>query len=178
MQQLRLVQSGRPRRLHEHPAHSGILAGLLGDIAAADREHFVVFHLDTALRVIARETVAIGTLCSTLVTPREVFKAAVINNSSAIVVAHNHPSGNLKFSRDDIACTVRLVEAGQILGIRVHDHIVVGPGLGHACLLAEKAGLFYPMPQADRASDGDPVAYLAARPRRKKTPAVQKGETP
>ncbi|MTI84963.1 MAG: hypothetical protein FH756_13985 [Firmicutes bacterium] len=71
-------------------------------------------------------TVSVGTLNSAQVHPREVFKVAIISNSAAIILGHNHPSGDPEPSHEDIEVTNRLVEAGQILGIEVLDHIVCG----------------------------------------------------
>lgn len=91
-------------------------------------EVFGMLCLTTKHRVIAYHEVSRGTLDSTLVHPREVFKAAVVANASAIVVAHNHPSGDPTPTPDDIAVTRRLVATGDLLGIAVLDHIVVGEG--------------------------------------------------
>ena len=71
------------------------------------------------------DKVSVGTLNASLVHPREVFKKAILNNSSHVVVAHNHPSGDSMPSEDDILTTRRLVEAGKILGIAVIDHLIV-----------------------------------------------------
>lgn len=102
-----------------------LLAEQLKDIASADREHFVVLALSARMRVVARETVSIGTLTASLVHPREVFKSAIMSNAAAIVVAHNHPSGDPEPSREDGEVTSRLRRAGEILGIQLLDHIVV-----------------------------------------------------
>lgn len=83
-----------------------------------------MLHLNSQNRVIARETISIGTLTMATVHPREVFKSAVINSSASIMVAHNHPSGDPAPSRNDIELTKRLVDAGEILGIQVMDHII------------------------------------------------------
>ena len=95
-------------------------------LAGADREHFVVLCLDTKSNVNALNTVSVGTLNSSLVHPREVFKAAILANSNAIILIHNHPSGDPTPSREDLEITKRLVEAGTILGIEVMDHVVIG----------------------------------------------------
>ena len=91
-----------------------------------DREHFVSLLLDTRQRLIGLNVVSIGHLSATLVHPREVYKAAVVANAAAIIVAHNHPSGDPEPSQDDVAITRRLAEAGRILGIELLDHVVVG----------------------------------------------------
>jgi len=70
--------------------------------------------------------VAIGTISSCLVHPREVFKSAILSNAAAIVLFHNHPSGSENVSDDDLAITKKLVEAGNLLGIQVLDHVIIG----------------------------------------------------
>ena len=96
-------------------------------IASADREVFVVLHLDTRNRVVAHETTSIGSQNASLVHPREVFKAAILKGATSIILAHNHPSGDPAPSKEDIDLTHRLVEAGGLMGIQVLDHVVVAP---------------------------------------------------
>jgi DNA repair protein RadC len=95
------------------------------DIRASKKEHFVVFFLDSRSQEIRRETVSIGTLDESLVHPREVFESAIRHNASAIIVAHNHPSGDPTPSRADLAVTRRLRDAGDLLGIPLLRHVVV-----------------------------------------------------
>ena len=71
-------------------------------------------------------TVSMGSLTASIVHPREVFKAAILANTAAIVCGHNHPSGDVQPSREDRAMTKRLVDAGKLLGIEVLDHIIIG----------------------------------------------------
>ena len=97
------------------------------DIASADREVFVVLHLDTRNRVVAHEVTSIGSQNASLVHPREVFKAAILKGATSIILAHNHPSGDPAPSKDDIDLTHRLAEAGGLMGIQVLDHFVVAP---------------------------------------------------
>jgi len=94
-------------------------------IGNADREHFLCFHLNAKNMVISHDIVSIGTLGASLVHPREVFKGAILANAAAIIIVHNHPSGDTKPSREDNQVTDRLCEAGKLLGIPVLDHIVV-----------------------------------------------------
>jgi DNA repair protein RadC len=91
---------------------------------AKKQEHFLVLTLDTANYAIAVRLVSIGTVNRTVAHPREIFRYALEDNASAIVVAHNHPSGHLTPSPEDIELTKRLVQAGEIMGISVLDHIV------------------------------------------------------
>ena len=89
-------------------------------------EHFCIFCLNTKNKIVGVHTISIGTLNASIVHPREVFKAAMLNNASGIVCLHNHPSGDPKPSQEDIKITRRLVEAGEIIGIEVLDHIIIG----------------------------------------------------
>ena len=91
-----------------------------------DQETFVVACLDTKNRVQCVVVVTVGTLNASLIHPREVFKPAIIEGSSAVVLSHNHPSGDTTPSNEDQAVTNRLTEAGELLGITVLDHIIHG----------------------------------------------------
>lgn len=93
-----------------------------------DQEQFVVACLDTKHRVQCVVIVTVGTLDASLVHPREVFKPAVLEGSSAVVLSHNHPSGNTEPSREDVQVTDTLTDAGKLLGITVLDHIIHGDG--------------------------------------------------
>ncbi len=97
-----------------------------------DREHFVVVSLTTKNRVIAIETASIGSLNSSLVHPREIFKNAIRLSAAAVILAHNHPSGDPTPSREDLEITNRLVEAGKLIGIEVLDHLIIGSGSFHS----------------------------------------------
>lgn len=90
------------------------------------REKFVVVCLDTKNQPVSIEIVSIGTVNSAMVHPREVFKVVVLSNASKIICFHNHPSGNTNFSKEDEVITKRLQKCGEILGIELVDHIVVG----------------------------------------------------
>ena len=103
------------------------VAAILSEyLKETDREHFVLLLLDTKNSVIGITTVSIGILDSALVHPREVYKPAILANAACIILAHNHPSGDPTPSAEDRRITQRLHEAGQILGIEVLDHIIVG----------------------------------------------------
>ena len=95
------------------------------ELAGSKKEAFVVFLLDSANGVIASEIVAVGTLNSAIIHPREVFKLAVTRSANAVILVHNHPSGNLEPSDEDRDVTRRLTEAGDILGIKLLDHLIV-----------------------------------------------------
>jgi len=89
-------------------------------------EVFVIITLDNANRLTGLFEVSVGSLNSSIVNPREVFKRAILNNAKSIVMAHNHPSGVLEPSKEDIDITKKLVAVGELLGIEVFDHIIVG----------------------------------------------------
>lgn len=89
------------------------------------KEKFLVVCLNSSNQIIKFEIISIGNLNSSIVHPREVFKLAIDNNSANIFLVHNHPSGNLEPSREDIAITKRLVEAGNIFDIKVLDHLII-----------------------------------------------------
>jgi DNA repair protein RadC len=93
-----------------------------------DREMFAVVLLDGKNQVIGFNVVSVGSLTAALVHPREVFKPAILANAAAIILVHNHPSGDPEPSAEDRAITARLKEAGELLGIRVLDHVVIGDG--------------------------------------------------
>jgi len=97
-------------------------------LRGADREHFIVLLLNRKNRVIGMNTVSVGSLTASVVSPREVFKPAILSNAAAILCAHNHPSGDPQPSSEDRALTTRLVQGGKLLGIEVLDHIIVGDG--------------------------------------------------
>lgn len=90
-----------------------------------DKEHFWVIYLNSREKIKLLELVSLGTLTEGLVHPREVFGRAVSNRIARIVVAHNHPSGDVEPSEDDLEITHRLKKAGEILGIEVIDHIII-----------------------------------------------------
>ena len=92
----------------------------------ADREQFITCCMDIKNQPTSINVVSVGTVNSSLVHPREVFKTAILGNSSSIIVAHNHPSGDPSPSKEDIDITERLREVGKIIGINVIDHIIIG----------------------------------------------------
>jgi len=102
------------------------LLSISGTVFAVNKEHFFSFHLNSKNQLIREVLVSIGSLSASVVHPREVFAPAVRDSTAAIIFMHNHPSGDPAPSREDRDCTQRLVHAGQILGIRVLDHIVLG----------------------------------------------------
>ncbi|MFW5947078.1 MAG: JAB domain-containing protein [Gemmatimonadota bacterium] len=102
-----------------------IVSAYLGDV---DREHFVALLLDAAHQVRGVHTVTVGVLDGSVIHPREVFKPAILASSAAVIIAHNHPSGHPDPSAEDRQVTRQLVEAGEIIGIPVLDHVIIGDG--------------------------------------------------
>ena len=111
-----------PKNLLDSPQR--IFEFLREKIGNEKKEHFVVLYLDTKNNLIV-DDVSVGILNASLVHPREVFKRAITDNASHLVIAHNHPSGDPTPSEDDVITTNRLKEAGKIIGISVVDHLVV-----------------------------------------------------
>lgn len=101
---------------------------VMEEMRTLDQEHFIALFLNTKNQIIHSQTIFIGTLNSSVVHPREIFREAVRRSSASIIVAHNHPSGDPTPSPEDINVTKRLVKAGKIMGIEVLDHLVIGDG--------------------------------------------------
>jgi DNA repair protein RadC len=93
-----------------------------------EKEHFLIVCLDSRRRLISIENLSIGTVNQTLVHPREVFKPAIVKAASYIILAHNHPTGDISPSLDDMQITERLIEASRVLGIPILDHLIVSDG--------------------------------------------------
>ena len=103
------------------------------------KEHFMALLLDTRGQLIRIAEVSVGSLDSSIVHPREVFKEAISASAASVIFVHNHPSGDTEPSKDDIGLTKRLAEAGEIMGIDVLDHIIV---CDHSYLSLKARGLF------------------------------------
>jgi DNA repair protein RadC len=90
------------------------------------KEHFITLHLDGKNKIICIDVVSTGSLNASIVHPREVFKSCLLSSAAAVVMLHNHPSGDPTPSREDLQLTGRLKEAGELLGIKILDHIIIG----------------------------------------------------
>ncbi|MFZ3076424.1 MAG: DNA repair protein RadC, partial [Psychrobacter glacincola] len=99
---------------------------LMEEMRHLDREQFRTVLLNTKNQVLETEVVSVGSLNSSIVHPREVFKNPIKKSAAALILVHNHPSGDPTPSREDIEVTKRLTEAGKILGIDILDHIIIG----------------------------------------------------
>lgn len=109
-------------RLVETPSAA---AAILKYLKLMDREHLVALHLNARNELISTETVSIGSLTAALVSPREVFKGAILANAAGIILAHNHPSGSQEPSPEDKETTKRIARAGDLMGIPLLDHLIV-----------------------------------------------------
>jgi len=111
-----------PRAVSEHLRK--ILTKL--DRLERNKEHFLLISLNTRKKVKFVELVSIGTVNTTLIHPREVFRRSIIRGAASVIICHNHPSGDCEPSQEDITITRRLIEAGKIIGIEVLDHVIIG----------------------------------------------------
>lgn len=123
---VRLYRPGAPEDRPEITSPEAAAEVLLPVLDGLDREHCLTLNLDTKHRLVATTTVSVGSVDHTFMSPREVFRDALLHGASALVIAHNHPSGDAEPSRDDQLITRRLVRAGELLGIEILDHIVIG----------------------------------------------------
>ena len=122
-------ERSRYHRIRENPTITTASSAYeyLHEYHHLDREHFIAITLDGASRVIGTHIISIGTLNQSLVHPREVFYPAIKDKAAAIIIAHNHPSGQLFPSRADKQVTTRLKDAGKLIGIDIVDHVILTP---------------------------------------------------
>ncbi len=113
-------------------ANSNDVFNLLSDMQFLDREALYCIHLSTKQDVIAIEEVSKGTINQSLVHPREVYKAAMLSNAYSIIIVHNHPSGDPTPSREDFMISRRIAIAGDVLGVKMLDSIIIGHGCHHS----------------------------------------------
>ncbi len=105
---------------------SDVLRAVTDELKLYDREVFAILNLKTNGQIINLNICSVGTLDSSLVSPREIFKSSILSNASSFIAIHNHPSGNLEPSEDDKKTTERLVSCGDLLGIKMLNHIIIG----------------------------------------------------
>jgi len=115
--------SDKPKPVLKVP--EDVAAEVRSQLKGKKKEHFLVLCLDTRNRLINRKLVSMGSLDTSIVHPREVFKEAVSSCAASVIFAHNHPSGDPEPSKEDVELTKRLAKAGEIIGIDVLDHIIV-----------------------------------------------------
>lgn len=122
-------------------------AVLSADLMWQPTERFAVLLLDVRHRLLASHVVTVGTATETLAHPREIFREAVRRNASRLIIAHNHPSGNLSPSQMDLDLTKQILQAGQVMGIPVLDHLILGNGNYQS--LREITSLWQEVPQGE-----------------------------
>jgi DNA repair protein RadC len=113
------------RKLNNSQEAQSLIQSLIKTQGQPDREQFCVILLNAKNAVMGLNIVSTGDLSSAKVHPREVLKPAILSNSAAMILSHNHPSGDLSPSPEDIAITARIVQAAKIMGITVHEHIII-----------------------------------------------------
>lgn len=116
------------KKKHVIKSPADVSAVLMGDMRYLKKEYFKIILLDIKNNIIAVENISIGSLNSSLVHPREIFKTAIKKSSAAAILVHNHPSGDPRPSNEDIEVTKRISEGGKILGIEILDHVIIGDG--------------------------------------------------
>jgi DNA repair protein RadC len=123
---VQLVREGPASEYGSRLSNSEDVAKLVGpELRRADREHFLSVLLNTKNVPIGVDEVSIGTLDHSIVCPRELFKSAILGSAAAIILVHNHPSGDPEPSAEDLELTKRMRRAGKLIGIRVLDHVII-----------------------------------------------------
>jgi DNA repair protein RadC len=120
--------TGEQRRSIRNP--DDVVAILKDELLKSDREKLISVMLNAKNVVIGMEVVSVGSLTASVVTARELFKSAILASAAAVIISHNHPSGDPTPSQDDIRLTERISKAGELLGIKLLDHVIIGE-LGH-----------------------------------------------
>jgi DNA repair protein RadC len=101
---------------------------MMGELRYQAKEHFIALLLSTKNHVIAQAIISVGSLNASIVHPRELFREAISHSAAAVILVHNHPSGDPTPSQEDICLTKQLIEAGNLLNISVLDHVIIGDG--------------------------------------------------
>ena len=130
MYELKIIRERRPGYGHRRQFRDAqsVYESFRERFEQADREEFVVLLLNAKNQLLGFNVISVGSLTSSLVHPREVFKAAIVGNAAAIILIHNHPSGDPQPSAEDLSITTRLCQVGEVMGVRVLDHVVIGEG--------------------------------------------------
>jgi len=128
MELSRRIYSAPPRKTRLMSSPDAVAEHLIPSMHYLDRELFMCIYLNRKNGFLFKETISIGSLTASIVHPREVFKPAIKRSAASVILVHNHPSGDPTPSQEDIHVTHKLIKAGNILGILVLDHIVVGDG--------------------------------------------------
>jgi len=122
----RCMTSNRERAIRKVRSPEEAAALMIPEMRDLDREHFKAILLNTKNGILRIVTVAVGSLNAALVHPREIFKAAVVASAAGVILVHNHPTGNPEPSAEDTDLTLRFVRCGELMGIELVDHIIIG----------------------------------------------------
>lgn len=122
------IQEGTAEYVANTISNAETVYALFSFLQQETKEHFIALHLDAKNRILCIDRVSAGTMTTSLIHPREVFKTALLSSAASLLLIHNHPSGDPTPSRDDISITEKLKGAGEIMGIAVLDHVIIGDG--------------------------------------------------
>jgi len=122
------IQEGTAEYVANTIINAETVYALFSFLQQETKEHFIALHLDAKNRILCIDRVSAGTMTNSLIHPREVFKTALLSSAASLLLIHNHPSGDPTPSRDDISITEKLKGAGEIMGIAVLDHVIIGDG--------------------------------------------------
>lgn len=130
---IKLVREGKVDKSNHMGGPKDVEKVIYEFLEGADRENLGIICLNTKNNILNITVVTIGSLNSSIIHPREVFKTAILSNAASIIMFHNHPSGNTTPSKEDVSATMRIKESGKILGIELLDSVIVGESLedGH-----------------------------------------------
>lgn len=135
---VRLVKEPSLYSTKEVTSPEAVMEVVSGELKNYDREVFAILNLKTNGKPINLHICSIGTLDATMVNPREAFKAIILSNAASFICVHNHPSGNCEPSQDDIAVTERMVKCGELMGIKMLDHIIIAAETGEQASFLRK----------------------------------------
>ena len=122
------IQEGTAEYVANTISNAQAVYTLFSFLQQETKEHFIALHLDAKNRILCIDRVSAGTMTNSLIHPREVFKTALLSSATSLLLIHNHPSGDPTPSREDISITEKLKGAGEIMGIAVLDHVIIGDG--------------------------------------------------
>ena len=122
------IQEGTAEYVANTISNAQAVYALFSFLQQETKEHFIALHLDAKNRILCIDRVSAGTMTNSLIHPREVFKTALLSSATSLLLIHNHPSGDPTPSREDISITEKLKGAGEIMGISVLDHVIIGDG--------------------------------------------------
>jgi len=122
------IQEGTAEYVANTISNAQAVYALFSFLQQETKEHFIALHLDAKNRILCIDRVSAGTMTNSLIHPREVFKTALLSSAASLLLIHNHPSGDPTPSREDILITEKLKGAGEIMGISLLDHVIIGDG--------------------------------------------------